>query len=219
MRRPALTLAFLLLALIPAGDASAQLYAGQYVGEDEHPKLSSALVGLARERRAHGAAAARARAADTGLDIATGGVLVQVTANDVEEATAAIGTAGGVVGERFGPNLDTRVPATALHRLTAAPTVDRVARPHLMDLFAVAGEGVAASGADAWHAGGLNGSGAKVAIIDGGSPAWRARRRTETCPRTLSPATSAVEASTPPRTTAQGSPRSSTRWRPAPSST
>jgi subtilisin family serine protease len=168
VRRLGLALAVLLLAVIPAGGASAQGYSIESAGANKHPKLSSGLVDLARERRAHGAAAARARAADVGLDIATGGLLVQVTANDVEAAMAAISAAGGVVGERFGPNLDARVPATALHRLAAAPAVNRVARPHLMDLFAVAGEGVAASGADAWHGGGLNGSGAKVAIIDGG---------------------------------------------------
>jgi subtilisin family serine protease len=170
VRRPGLAFAVLLLTLVPAGGASAQRFSAEPAagGGNKQPKLSSALVDLARERRADGPAAARARAAKFGLDIGAGGVLVQVTAHDVEAAMRAVGAVGGVVGDRFGPNLDARVPAAALHELAAAPAVARVARPPLMELLAVAGEGVAASGADAWHAGGLNGAGARVAIIDGG---------------------------------------------------
>jgi subtilisin family serine protease len=169
VRRLGFAFAALLLTLLPAGGASAQLWSGQpEASENKDRKLDSPLVEIARERRVHGAGAARARAADLGLDIGAGGVLVQVTASDVEAASAAVGTAGGALGDRFGRNLDARVPAATLRKLAADSAVARVVRPAPMDLFAVTGEGVAASGAYAWHAGGLNGSGAKVAIIDGG---------------------------------------------------
>lgn len=81
---------------------------------------------------------------------------------------ARIRAAGGRVERRHGRLVQAWVPARRLDALAADPSIARARPPAAFVPMAVPGEGVAATNAPAWHAVGLNGTGVKVAVFDGG---------------------------------------------------
>jgi hypothetical protein len=79
------------------------------------------------------------------------------------------------------------VPGSALDELTAAASV-RFAREPLRPVTeAVRGEGIATTGAAAWHRSGLRGAGARVAVIDFGFGGWRDSIRNGDLPASTRP--------------------------------
>ena len=151
-----------------AGIAGAAPAAGQ-VGPpatgaaDKNPKLDSAFVALS----ARDGAAARSFAKQRGLDVEADAARVSVLAHDVAGARAALRSAGATaVRSAGGRVLEARVPTDALRSLAASSAVKYVAQVPYVEAQATNGEGPAATGADAWHAAGVDGTGVKVAIVD-----------------------------------------------------
>ena len=88
-------------------------------------------------------------------------------AHDVAGARAALRSAGATaVRSAGGRVLEARVPTDALRSLAASSAVKYVAQVPYVEAQATNGEGPAATGADAWHAAGVDGTGVKVAIVD-----------------------------------------------------
>jgi subtilisin family serine protease len=94
-------------------------------------------------------------------------VVVEVRPNSGTTVRAAIARAGGRVELRYRRLVQAVVPASALDGLARDAAVRYVRRP-LRPVADVTSEGVGASNATGWHAQGLTGAGARVAIIDEG---------------------------------------------------
>ena len=88
-------------------------------------------------------------------------------------AAAAVGAAGGTAILRAGRLVEALVPPARLAGLAHTPAVAQVRAPDLVVPQSV-DEGVPFSGADAWHNAGIDGSGAKVAIVDVGFAGYQA---------------------------------------------
>ena len=84
---------------------------------------------------------------------------------------------GGRVEASYGRLIEAVVPPAALRVLGRSRAVQYAREPIRAVPEAVRGEGVAATGALAWHRSGLRGAGAKVAVIDLGFRGWRDSRR------------------------------------------
>jgi hypothetical protein len=151
------------LALAAAPPALAQLGPRSLPGADKHAKLDSALAALAERDTASAPAYARRH----GVDLVTGDVRVSVLARSVAGARTALRGAGASsIRSAGGRVLEARVPRTSVKALAAAGAVSYVAQTLEPVAMATNGEGPAATGADAWHAAGVDGAGVKVAIID-----------------------------------------------------
>ena len=88
-------------------------------------------------------------------------------AHDIAGARAALRSAGATaVRSAGGRVLEARVPSDALRSLAASSAVKYVAQVPYAEALATNGEGPAATGADDWHAAGVDGTGVKVAIVD-----------------------------------------------------
>jgi len=130
---------------------------------DKNSKLDSAFVALS----ARDGAAARAFAKQRGLDVQADAARVSVLAHDIAGARAALRSAGATaVRSAGGRVLEARVPSDALRSLAASSAVKYVAQVPYAEALATNGEGPAATGADDWHAAGVDGTGVKVAIVD-----------------------------------------------------
>jgi subtilisin family serine protease len=92
---------------------------------------------------------------------------------------------GGRVALSYGRLVEAVVPAARLRTLAADRSVRLVAEPHKAVAEAVRGQGIASTGASAWHAAGLSGAGARVAVIDLGFRGFRESRRNGDLPRSL----------------------------------
>jgi CSLREA domain-containing protein len=154
--------------LAPVSDA--QLDAGQPRGDSlqrpEKVVKDSRLDGMLRGVAAAPAAQALATARRNGLDTASGRVRVVVETTGVG-AEASVAAAGGTVETVAGGLVEALVPPAALKGLSHARGVERVRAPlHAIPLGVVDSQGIAATSANAWHAAGATGAGAKVAIID-----------------------------------------------------
>src|SRR5207248_6450492 len=97
----------------------------------------------------------------------------------------AIQSAGGDVEGEYGNLVQASVPVGALDQLASDPSVRYVRRPIHGVPDAVAGEGVAASGAAVWQAAGRTGAGAKIAVIDFGFTNYQARQASGDLPANL----------------------------------
>jgi uncharacterized repeat protein (TIGR01451 family) len=129
--------------------------------------LDSHLVQVVRADRSGGqsAAVAAARAQSVGVGEGRLHVILEARPGQTAAASAAVETTGGVVlGEAVGL-VDALVSPASLQPLVASDAVALVRLPARPFPEAV-DEGVAATGADVWHAAGFDGTGVKVAIID-----------------------------------------------------
>lgn len=91
------------------------------------------------------------------------------------EVEAAIRVAGGSTTGRYANLVEARLPARALEILAADPALRRLRTPARPYPQAVAGEGIAATGASTWHSAGTTGAGVEIAIVDIGFAGWQAR--------------------------------------------
>jgi hypothetical protein len=97
-----------------------------------------------------------------------GRVEVTITGTTGARAVArAVRAAGGRVGVTYGRLVEAYVPPAGLARVGASAAVERVEAP-LRPVQDAVSEGVASTGANAWHAAGYTGQGVKVAVIDSG---------------------------------------------------
>jgi subtilase family protein len=140
------------------------------------PKLDAALARIGRVAGAEGAWAAATRADALGLETTGTRVEVEITARDSGQVAAAIEDLGGSVQARYRGLLEALVPLGSLDELAARGTVRWVGRPARPQPAAIADEGVATTGADAWQNDGTSGKGVKVAIIDVGFRDWQAQQ-------------------------------------------
>ncbi len=152
-------------------------------GVEKHPRLDSRLLGVVSADRAAGPAAAlqaaRARA------LATSGDQVRVVIQGAPAAVrAAVEANGGEVDGTAGTLTEALVPAGRLAELSAQGGVEYVRPPSALVPLGTDSQGVAAAAASAWHAKGVTGSGAKVAVIDTGFEGLAARQAAGELPAT-----------------------------------
>jgi hypothetical protein len=126
----------------------------------KHPNLDSALARLAEAKQ--GRRLIRVEA------VARGGRRA--------EFEAAIRKAGGTTSSRYGNLIEARVPAQALERLAVHPAARRLRTPVRPHAQALVGQGIAATGAAAWHSAQTSGSGVEIAIVDLGFRDWQQRQ-------------------------------------------
>jgi subtilisin family serine protease len=120
--------------------------------------------------RAGASGVAVARAA--GLDVQGARVRVVVDAANVAAARTAVGATGGAVEGAYSNLVEALVPPSGIAALARSSGVREVRAPALHEELGT-DEAVAATHADAWHTAGVDGSGVKVAIIDGGFQGWQ----------------------------------------------
>lgn len=107
-----------------------------------------------------------------------GTVTVVVEAADPSDARAAVEASGGTfVGEAAGL-VKAEVRPDRLAAVAGAAGIDRVSEPRPV-ITSVTSEGVASTGSSAWQTQGSDGTGTRVAIIDGGFDGYASRLGTE----------------------------------------
>jgi subtilisin family serine protease len=133
-------------------------------------KLDSRVAELTRIQEQRGGAAALARARELGLETKNGDIrlVLEAMAGERKDLRASLKAAGGAVELEFGHLVQVLIPPSALEEVASHRSVRFMRPPARSYPDAVAGEGVAASGANAWHAAGWTGAGVKIGIIDGG---------------------------------------------------
>ena len=166
-----------LLAVVPsvgvgAADGDGDGGFDRFVPEALPPEgLESVLFDLEGTFLERGIGEARKFGEVAGVNIRTGNAQVEVfPAADTAAAEAAVAAHGGrvIFGGRAYPMLVALMPLGRLADLAADPAVAMVQAPAQPFTEAVTGEGIAASGADAWHTKGYQGQGVQVAILDSG---------------------------------------------------
>jgi subtilisin family serine protease len=125
-----------------------------------------------------------ARLAATARDRAS--IRVQLTAPRPAAARALVARLGGRVESSYGRLVEATIPSAGLAALARDPSVQFAAEPLRPVPEAVRGEGVATTGAAAWHAAGLRGAGARVAVVDLGFGGWRRSRANGDLPASTS---------------------------------
>lgn len=137
-------------------------------GEDANRALHGS---LARLRTAHSRNAANpATTSGVSAELIDGPrVLVEVRTRPGSDTRGALNAVAAEVRHRFSPDMfEAWLPIEQLDELAARPEVVRAwpARTARLLEGSVTSQGVAAGRADQWHAGGLDGSGITIAIID-----------------------------------------------------
>ena len=141
-----------------------------------NPKLGSSLNQLVEAHRREGLAEAQAYATSHGMVLQDGRVQVKIVTTeqaigDVRDAVEAV---GGKYQTHYQNLLQTLVPVGELEALAERPDVQIIREPQRaiplapVQVGSQTTEGVAASNALAWHAVGRDGTGVRVAVIDGG---------------------------------------------------
>jgi hypothetical protein len=131
------------------------------VGDAKHPKLDSALARLADANQ-----------------VPKRTVRVEVVARGARRAEleAAIRSAGGTTSSRYGNLIEARLPVRTLESVALHPAARRVRTPVRPHPQAVSGEGIASTGAAAWHSAQTSGAGVEIAIVDLGFRDWQQRQ-------------------------------------------
>lgn len=93
-------------------------------------------------------------------------VVLECVAGGQAATVAAVEAAGGAVQVVYGEWVQAEAPVAALQGLALHPAVRVVRPPYRPQSTAIVSEGVAAMGLDRWHATGLTGRGAKLAVLD-----------------------------------------------------
>ena len=112
-------------------------------------------------------------------------VQVELLATRPSRARTLVESTGGRIQERYRGVIEARVPATALVRLARSSAVRAVREPARPVADAVHGEGVGATGADAWHRAGVHGEGVKIAVVDLGFENYRRGQASGDLPKNL----------------------------------
>jgi subtilisin family serine protease len=156
-------------------------------GDGRHPKMDAAVAASAAAARRSGAAAGLEVARERGLSATndTVQVVIESAAANPAAARAVVLANGGIIEAEYADLIQARLAPAALALVAADPSVRYVRVPSRPWPDAVGGEGVAASGAGAWHAAGTTGAGVKVAVIDGGFSGYQDRRAAGELPATL----------------------------------
>ena len=154
---------------------------------DKHPKMESNLVAVGRAAQSGDVSAALGRARDAGINVSGTSVrvIVESAGSSTARAKAAVMAAGGTVEAEYANLVQALVPATSLEALANDPGVAYVRQPAMKSQLAVAGEGVVASGANAWQLAGVNGAGVKVGVIDFGFTGYQQRQASGDLPASL----------------------------------
>jgi hypothetical protein len=143
---------------------------------EQNPKLDSSLNQLLEAQR-EGLAEAQAFATTHMMVIEGDRVQVELIATQeeaIDDLIAAVEAVGGEYQGHYTTLLQALVPIGALESLAQRPDVQVIREPQRaipmapMQVGAETTEGVAASNASAWHSAGYDGSGVRVAVIDGG---------------------------------------------------
>jgi DNA-binding protein YbaB len=135
----------------------------------KHPKIDSALLGVAEAALRGSAALAEAargeRVVQRGQKIR---VHIESSGVDTAATRAAITAVRGDIDAEYAGVIRAFVAPGALERLAQHSAVRRIARPGIVIADGLVDEGVVASNASAWHSAGWDGRDVKIAIIDGG---------------------------------------------------
>jgi len=150
----------------------------------EHPKLDSTMASLAADSKVSSQAALE-NAKALQIPILEERVQAQLTTDAVQlqGALEAINQAGGqVTGVAFENTvIQGWIPVTAIERLAQVESIFYIQKPitAVLDDIAATTEGLAVMNGNNWHAAGFNGSGAKIAVIDGGFTGYTALKGTD----------------------------------------
>ena len=138
------------------------------VRSGKSPNVDAALLRLVELQTTQGVGEALAAAGDAGLAVVAGRVrvLVESSSGSRASARAHVLGLGGTVEAEYANLVQVLLPLSALTAVASHPNVAYVRPPFPNAPAAVAGEGPAATGADAWHAAGVTGAGTKIAVID-----------------------------------------------------
>jgi hypothetical protein len=139
-------------------------------------KLESSLAQLLDTHLREGVAQAEAFAAarEMVLDGGRVQVVIVTTPETIDDLKGVVESLGGEYQGRYEGLLQALVPIDTLDSLVGRPDVQRVREPRRpvplepVQVGSQTTEGVARSNASAWHTAGYDGTGVKVAVIDGG---------------------------------------------------
>ena len=163
---------------LPQSLADARV-AKQSLGKDQGiPHLQPDLARLVRAAHADDQRSLPAAAADLGIELQDGRVLV-VVEGDVAVLREELTALGAEIDSVAHDRLSLLVPTSALAKMAALDGVDYIRRPlpaHALEMpqaGSVTSEGVAVLGADTWHSAGLDGNGVIAAVVDMGFGGWQ----------------------------------------------
>ena len=152
------------------------------------PSADWRVAAVADADQVHGHAAAVQRAKGLALDVEEGRIRLILEASDVTAARRGAVAVGADVEASAGDFVQVLAAPGQIRRLARAAGVRFVRPPRPHRETAVAGQGVGAAGASAWHAAGLTGAGVKVAIIDAGFTGYAAAQASGDLPASLTTA-------------------------------
>ena len=136
-----------------------------FEGDKGHPKLDSTLSQMQVAYQVKGIKGAREQAERHGVGLQEDLVRVILDTQHGKAAAALVKILGGVAEGWHGNLLQAQVPLGVVEELADSLHVRYVRLPLPTSTEAV-GEGVVATGADAWHVQGFDGAGIKIAILD-----------------------------------------------------
>ena len=143
---------------------------------ETNPKLDSPLNQLLNVHQNKGLTRSQTYATTHGMVLEGDRVQVVIvtTPQAIEKLTEAVIGLGGEVQGHYEGRLQALVPIDSLESLTEQEYVLRIREPSrfitkaLMEIGSATTEGVTASNVTSWHTAGYNGTGVRVAVIDGG---------------------------------------------------
>lgn len=163
--------------LIRNSASGSQVPVASAQGVDPSQKIDAGLRSLSEAAR-NGRAPSAAEARSVGVT-SDGGhlrVIAEAAGGRTASARAAVQNSGGRYESEYADLVQILMPPERLLDLAADARVKYVRPPFPMVPRAVAGEGVGASGATAWHTAGFTGTNVKVAVIDGGFQGLQQRK-------------------------------------------
>ncbi|HEY3127672.1 MAG TPA: S8 family serine peptidase, partial [Candidatus Limnocylindria bacterium] len=185
MDAPAAALTDVRSSATPRPPSALEELAAPPLARDKHPKLDSRLSRVARVLRERGGPAAAEEIRSQGLVARGSAVRAVVEMTDPVGARSEFTAASATLEAEYADLAQVLVPAVALERVAASSAVTSVRPPFRNQTLAVNGEGIAATGAAAWHAAGITGVGTKIAVIDLGFAGYPARQASGDLPASL----------------------------------
>jgi hypothetical protein len=112
-------------------------------------------------------------------------IVVVIEAENTASARSAAILAGATVQSEFQDLIQIELPISSIEQLANAPGVRRIRLPMYGFPEAVSSEGVRWTGADVWQQAERTGSGARVAVLDGGFAGYQTRQTQGDLPASL----------------------------------